>query len=473
LATLQTKSSQFMQPLSFKNRIAFYNLISAAMLILIVFGIIYFIVSLSVNRDINSDLALEIKYHQQYVSKQKGQNLLLVEPGEWGEVEHNEIEINPIFVQIFDAKGKFFQKSPNLKEENLKFGLVNEELHFEDTYLAGIPIRQVQAPLLNNGKTMGYAVIAMSVEEPVRVLYNLKVVLFITFPIVIFALFFTTRFIAGRSIKPALSIISTTSRITNSNLSERINLPRNKDELFILSSSINQLLDRIENAVLRERKFTSDASHELRTPLAVIQGTLEVLIRKTRESSEYEDKIKFCISEVNRLNDLADQLLLLARFENQKAAISAERIAVDEIILQILERYSSRITAKNIAVSFDFKEHFWIHSDGYLTSVVLENLLSNAVKYSRQDGKIVITLTEEPGTTSCTIIDTGIGISTENLQQIYNEFYRVENLEQNAPKGTGLGLSIVKRLCELLQATLKIESVIEKGTTAIVTFNKQ
>lgn len=461
-----------MLPFSFKNRIAFYNLISAALLILIVFGIIYFIVSLSVNQDINNDLDVEINHHQYYVAKQKTQNVLLVEPGEWDEVEHNEIEINPIFVQVFDANGKFFQKSPNLKDEDLKFDAVNQKIHFEDTFLAGIPIRQVQAPLINNDKTIGYAVIAMSVEEPVRVLNNLKIVLFITFPIVIFALFFITRIIAGRSIKPAVNIISTTSRITNSNLSERIELPKNKDELFELSSSINQLLDRIENAVIRERKFTSDASHELRTPLAVIQGTLEVLIRKPRESSEYEEKIKYCISEVNRLNDLADQLLLLARFENQKAAINIEKMAIDEIILQILERYSSRITAKNIAVSFDFQKHFWINSDAYLTSVILENLLSNAVKYSSQNGKIVIVLTEESNTISCAVIDSGIGISTENLKKIYDEFYRVENLEENAAKGTGLGLSIVKRLSALLQATLKMESDTEKGTTATVIFNK-
>jgi len=461
-----------MLPFSFKNRIAFYNLISAALLILIVFGIIYFIVSLSVNQDINNDLDVEINHHQYYVAKQNTQNVLLVEPGEWDEVEHNEIEINPIFVQIFDANGKFFQKSPNLKDEDLKFDGINQKIHFEDTFLAGIPIRQVQAPLINNDNTIGYAVIAMSVEEPVRVLNNLKIVLFITFPIVIFALFFITRIIAGRSIKPAVNIISTTRRITNSNLSERIELPRNRDELFELSSSINQLLDRIENAVIRERKFTSDASHELRTPLAVIQGTLEVLIRKPRESSEYEEKIKYCIREVNRLNDLADQLLLLARFENQKAAINIEKIAIDEIILQILERYSSRIASKNIAVSFDFQKHFWINSDAYLTSVILENLLSNAVKYSNQNGKIVIVLSEESSTISCAVIDNGIGISTENLKKIYDEFYRVENLKENAAKGTGLGLSIVKRLSALLQATLKIESDTEKGTVATLIFKK-
>lgn len=460
-----------MLPFSFKNRIAFYNLISAASLILMVFGIIYFIISLSVNYDINKNLDIEIQHHQKFVSSQNERNVLLVEPGEWNESEHNEIDINPIFVSIFDKNGNRNEKSPNLKEENLKYYPDKKEITYIDNFLANIPIRQAQAPLLNNDKIKGYVVIAMSIEQPVRVLANLKTVLFIAYPIVLFVLFFITRFIAGRSIEPAIEIIKTTSRITNSNLSERIVLPKNKDELFELSSSINQLLDRIEDAVVRERKFTSDASHELRTPLAIIQGTLEVLIRKPRESDEYIDKIKYCIREVNRLNDLADQLLLLARFENQKSAIKIENIAIDEIILQVLERYSSKITVKNLAIDFDFKDHFWIHSDAYLTSVIIENLISNAVKYSNENGKIKIYLEDVTDKVSCTITDNGIGISEEDLQKIYQEFFRAETQGQIV-KGTGLGLSIVKRFSALLQANLKIKSNPNEGTQIEIIFQK-
>ncbi|WP_321538772.1 histidine kinase dimerization/phospho-acceptor domain-containing protein [Flavobacterium piscinae] len=127
------------------------------------------------------------------------------------------------------------------------------------------------------------------------------------------------RFFAGRSIKPVQTIIETSNQITKDNLKTRIPLPQNKDELFVLSENINSLLNRIENAVDREKQFTSDASHELRTPLAVIKGTMEVLIRKPRNEAEYKEKIRFCIDEIDRLNTMVDQLLLLARFENQKS----------------------------------------------------------------------------------------------------------------------------------------------------------
>ena len=97
-------------------------------------------------------------------------------------------------------------------------------------------------------------------------------------------MFFIARFIAGRSIKPVTLITETSSRITKDNLKDRIILPQNKDELFVLSKTINDLLDRIENAVEREKQFTSDASHELRTPLTVLKGTLGSFDSKTKKS---------------------------------------------------------------------------------------------------------------------------------------------------------------------------------------------
>ena len=106
-----------------------------------------------------------------------------------------------------------------------------------------------------------------------------------------YCLIFNRSFFAGRSIKPVTNIIKTSSQITKDNLTTRIELPNNKDELFTLSKTINDLLERMEEAVEREKQFTSDASHELRTPLAVIKGTLEVLVRKPREKQEYEEKL--------------------------------------------------------------------------------------------------------------------------------------------------------------------------------------
>ncbi len=439
-------------------------------MILVVFTIIYFIVSTSVNFHINQDLQIEIERHQNEV-KYHGNSLHLVEDGEWEEREHREINVNPIFVQVLDNQAKFIDKSPNLYDQFLHFNFHQQE-GFHDTKIGDIDIRQVQAPLVIKDKIVGYVIIAMSLEEPKMVLKNLQITLSILFPIIMIALFFVTRWIAGRSIKPALNIIQTTSNITNNNFDQRITLPENKDELFMLSSSINELLDRIESAIVREKQFTSDASHELRTPLAVIKGTLEVLIRKPRENHEYIEKIKYSIKEVDRLNNLVDQLLLLARFENQKLVIRKEKVALDEMILQSLERFSSKIENKKVVVNFTFDKHFWAATDPYFASIIIENLLSNAIKYSEEGGVLDIVLSEEEDKIFCKIKDYGIGIAKEDLDKIYKQFYRSKATVHPAIKGSGLGLSITKKLCSLLQINLCIESIEGEGAEASLVFER-
>ena len=216
------------------------------------------------------------------------------------------------------------------------------------------------------------------------------------------------------------TIIDTSSQITKDNLKTRIPLPVNKDELYVLSQNINNLLDRVENAIEREKQFTSDASHELRTPLAVMKGTMEVLIRKPRDQKEYEEKINFCITEVDRLNHMVDQLLLLARFENQKQNIKNETIYLNAIILDNLTRFSSKIENKKLKVNTEFSEDFYIQSDNYLVSIVISNLISNAIKYSNKNGEININLVNNNNQISFSIADKGIGISPVDIDKIFS-----------------------------------------------------
>jgi signal transduction histidine kinase len=283
-------------------------------------------------------------------------------------------------------------------------------------------------------------------------------------------LFVIARLITGRSIKPISSIIETSNIITKDNLKSRIPLPQNRDELYTLSQTINNLLDRIENTIEREKQFTSDASHELRTPLTVIKGTLEVLIRKPRNQEEYQEKINFCVSEVNRLNHLVDQLLLLARFENQNKSLKIEKICLNAIILDSISRYSSIIQSKKIHISTAFIKEYYVENDGYLLSIIINNLVSNALKYSNENANLKIVITDENGIVECHIIDSGIGIPTEDLQKIFDQFYRSNSIEHTRIKGSGLGLSIVKRLCALLHIDIKITSKENIGTTAFLSF---
>jgi signal transduction histidine kinase len=461
-----------MKLLSFKNRIALNYIVGTGLLVLAVFSAIYFIVKLTVYNHIDENLNIEVQDHLKEVKVENGV-VIMMDAEEWEEREHNSVDVNPVFVQFLDLNKKIIEKSPNLKNEKLVFH--NNKDHFQlfDTKLLGNKIRQIQVPLHLHSKKIGYLIIAMSLSDSSKVLDNLMDTLLVTFPIILLILFFLARFFAGRSIKPINDIIQTSNIITKDNLKTRIPLPKTRDELYTLSKTINNLLNRIEDAIEREKQFTSDASHELRTPLTVIKGTLEVLIRKPRDSREYEDKINYCINEVDHLNMLVDQLLTMARFENQKHQINAENVYLNAVILDVLTLNSEKINSKKLKVKFDAGQDYYTYSDNFLIITILRNIISNSLKYTKDGGEVSVFLSKEGDRTICRISDNGIGIVKSDLEMIFNPFFRSNYTEHPEIKGVGLGLSIVKRITEQLDIQFKIESIIEVGTTVILGFKEE
>lgn len=459
-----------MTSLSFKNRIALNYIVGTGLLVLAVFSAIYFIVKLTVYNHIDENLNIEVQDHLKELKIENGV-VIFMDAEEWEEREHNSVDVNPVFVQFLDLNKKIIEKSPNLKNEKLVFHESGDYFQLFDTQLLGNKIRQIQVPLDLKSKRIGYLIIAMSLSDSSKVLDNLMDTLMITFPIILFILFFLARFFAGRSIKPINDIIQTSKIITKDNLTARIPLPKTRDELFTLSKTINNLLNRIEDAIEREKQFTSDASHELRTPLTVIKGTLEVLIRKPRDSKEYEEKINYCINEVDHLNSLVDQLLMMARFENQKQNIHRETVYLNAVILDVLTLNSEKIKTGKLNVVLETPDDFYTYSDTFLVVTILRNIISNAVKYSKTASEIKISLSREKDKINCTISDQGIGIAKKDLESILNPFFRSDSLNHSEIKGTGLGLFIVKRMTDLLQIKFKIESEIGKGTKVLLVFD--
>lgn len=458
-----------MLQLSFKNRIAFHYIITTGLLIFLVFFAIYYSVKISVYSHINDNIKDEVKKHLTEIEI-KNNKIGLIHDNEWREREHNTVAVNPVFIQFYDKYGLIAEKSPNLKIQTLNFNPKIADNEIFETKLVRKSIRQIQVPIYKNGIKKGYLLVAMSIEDSKMVLYNLLKILIFAYPLILLILFVIARLIAGRSIKPISAIINTSNVITKDNLKSRIPLPQNRDELYVLSQTINNLLNRIESTIEREKQFTSDASHELRTPLTVIKGTLEVLIRKPRDENEYRNKINFCINEVDRLNHLVNQLLLLARFEDQKQSIKIENTHLNALILDSISRFSNKISLKKIRISSQFNKEYYLQSDGYLLTIIINNLISNAIKYSKDNSNIIIEIKEDNGSLECLITDFGIGIPAKDLEKIFDQFYRSKSTEQSDIKGSGLGLSIVKRLCMLLNINIKITSEETIGTTVILRF---
>jgi signal transduction histidine kinase len=461
-----------MQQLSFKNRIASLYIITTALLIAVVFFVIYFSVSFSVYSHVNDDIQSESAKHLTEIAVSNS-NFHLIHKNEWMEREHNTIDVNPVFVQFIDENKQLVEKSPNLKRSNLQF---NSQIPFSQLFdykLEGKSIRQIQLPIYQEKKIVGYLMVAMSLENSYMVLNDLLEVLLIAYPSILVILFIIARLIAGRSIKPINSIITTSNVITKDNLKSRISLPKTKDELYVLSKTINNLLNRLETAIEREKQFTSDASHELRTPLTVIKGTLEVLVRKPRTTIEYEEKINFCVTEVDRLNHLVDQLLLLARYENENQSLKIESVHLNRVLENAIARQLVLIESKGIQIIPSFEGDIYFDADLHLFSIIIDNLISNALKYSKENSKTEILLKKRNNQIECIISDSGIGIPKADLEKVFQPFFRSKAIHHPEIKGIGIGLSIVQRLCSLLSIEVKITSEEGIGTKVILTMTNK
>ncbi len=450
----------------FKKRIAIFNTIAVAITTFIVFVVIYYVVSFSSFQHLDNDIKAEMEEVFNNINWEND-SIQINKMPEWDEAEHQQIEVNPTFIQIVNIDGKAIFKSINLQDDYLLIHPNNNKTSFYNTTINTQKIRQGQFPIINkNKKTIGYLTIGVSQEESSSVLHNLFIVLSFTYLILVFVLYLIMYYVASKAIKPVQKLIQSASQINESNISSRLPLPNNKDEIYKLATTFNDLLNRIENSIEQQKQFTADASHEMRTPLTIIKGTLEVLLRKERTREQYEKKINEVITQTDRLSYLFDQLLQLARAESNNTIIKKEKIILKEKIDHLING-GDLLLNKN-QIKYNIPSNCVVFADAALLDRILENIISNAIKYNTPNGNITFEWNEKSN--SLLIKDEGIGISKDQQPYLFNRFYRADNSRSSEIKGNGLGLSIVKKLCELQHIKISVESAENKGTSFTLQF---
>lgn len=471
--------------LSLRNRIALYYTIATAVLLALVFILVFFTVERVVFNHFDEELDREVSeiLEKQSHGRSDVWNFDISDDDshsdEGGDHHHergddeNRDEDDEEFVQLVSQTGKVIARSANLAGDTLAFQSGGQQKRFRTSAAGRLAVRQVQVPLADSkGKIEGYLLAAVPVRDAVTILGDLKQVLLLSYPAIILTLFILTRVIAGRSIRPVEEVIASAEKITRENLDRRIPLPRNQDELYRLSATINALLERLQDAFQREKQFTSDASHELKTPLASLKGTLEVLVRKPREREHYEERILFCLKELDRMSRLIDQLLMLARYESSGIKAHMEPVDPGCHIRETIERMRSHALQKNIPISFTGPESCMVSADPAMLDMIFENILSNAIKYSPSGSTVAVTLSNSTGSVLCSIVDNGIGIPEEKLSRVFERFYRVDESRNSGTGGFGLGLAIVKKLADLQQIAVSVKSRKNQGTSVELRFPK-
>lgn len=454
--------------LSFKKRIATYNLIAIAVLTAIAFVVIYGVVYYTSYKHLDEDIITEKNEVFANLDWDDDQIIMNKMP-EWEEAEHSQIEVNPTFIQIVDLKGNTIFKSINLQDSHFLFNPKNKSTVFYNETINNQKIRQGQFPVFNNNhKIIGQLTIGVSQQESYNVLHNLLIVLILTYCVILSILYFIMSFVASKAIAPIHQLVDSASQIDYTNINSRLPLPENQDEIHQLATTINQLLNRLENSFYQQKQFTSDASHEMQTPLAAIKGIIEVLLRKPRTAEHYEVKMQEVLHQTNRLSQLHNQLLQLARLESSVLIANKEPVILYTAIGKSIKNNESLLTKNTIHIHNNIPQEAVVFADILLLEMILDNLISNAIKYNKTDGNIYISWNSSDQILC--VEDDGIGIEADKLPLLFNRFYRVDDSRNSQIPGNGIGLSIVKRLCEVQNIILTVNSVKDQGTSFCLQF---
>lgn len=454
--------------LSFKKRIAIYNLTAIASLTAIAFVAIYAVVYYTSYQHLDEDIISE-KEEVFNNLDWRGDQIIMNKMPEWEEAEHKQLEVNPTFLQIVDIKEHTIFKSANLQKNHFLFNPKIYKTTFYNTTIDNQRIRQGQFPIFNeNNKIIGHLTIGVSQQESYNVLYNLLIILCLTYTIMLGTLYTIISFVASKAIAPVNELINTAAKINERNINSRLTLPENEDEIHQLATTINELLNRLEFSMHQQKQFTADASHEMHTPLTAIKGTVEVLLRKKRTPEQYELKMKEVLIQTDRLSLLFDQLLQLARLESNNIVAKKENIILKEVIEKIINTHQSAIQKNNIKVQIFIPEDCIVIANASFLERILNNIIVNAIKYNHLNGIIFCEWNDNKK--SLNIKDEGIGVSKKQLPYLFNRFFRADNSRSSHIPGNGLGLSIVKKLCDLQNIKITVESIEEKGTCFILEF---
>jgi heavy metal sensor kinase len=271
-------------------------------------------------------------------------------------------------------------------------------------------------------------------------------------------------FVARRSLAPVAAMAEQAKKITSESLAERLPNPNPHDELGKLAAVFNQTLQRLENSFAELKRFTADASHELRTPLTALRTVGEVALRQGNDPTALRETIGSMLEEAQRLNDLIESLLTLARMESGKKSVKREALKLSELTTEIRDSLGVLAAEKQQTIEVLGDNALTVTADRLLLRQALMNIVHNAIRYGSAGTRISICTSLRDGNACVEVADKGPGIPSEHLPRIFERFYRVDKARSRTEGGHGLGLAIAKWSVEHQGGRLEVESELGKGS---------
>ena len=287
-------------------------------------------------------------------------------------------------------------------------------------------------------------------------------------PLLAFLAVFGGYWITRRALKPLDDICDQAELINGgSDLTRRIEIRNESAETRRLADTFNQMFERLYTSFESEKQFTSDVSHELRTPIAVILAECEYALGETEEA-EWREALEVIGRQGNRMSELVEELLTFSRMDRGTLKLQMRRLNLTELVGEVC-REQARIRREDIKLHLELEPDVQAEGDEKLLARMVANLVVNAYKYGREPGNVWVRLYHENGRAALSVRDDGIGIRKEELDLIWNRFYRADNA-RNDSSSAGLGLSMVREIARLHRAEIKVFSEIQKGSVFLILF---
>jgi heavy metal sensor kinase len=272
------------------------------------------------------------------------------------------------------------------------------------------------------------------------------------------------RWVCGRALLPVRRMAAAARVMDAKEFDRRLPVTANGDELQDLGVSFNTLLDRLQEAFERQRRFTGEASHQLRTPLAVILGQVEVALRRPRDAEEYQRVLTTVQAKADHLRRIVEALLFLARADADARLPERERLELRDWLPALVGTWSAHPRFADLACAADAAGPCPVLAQAALLGELLQILLDNAAKYSAASTPIAVRLRREGQEVCVEVEDHGCGIAEADLAHLFRPFFRSAEARRRGVEGVGLGLAIARRLAEAFGGKLAVRSREGQGS---------
>ncbi len=369
------------------------------------------------------------------------------------------------FIQI-SRKGKIIFKSASLFKHQLSFQNKTEKMQLFDYRDSTLSESSIRCAVANEEKFQ--IIVAFPKEHIIQTLDSLKNLYLFLAPIFLLISIFGGAIISASALSRIDRIIKKTEEITAQNLDQKIEGEHYHDEYGRLVRTMNKMIQRIKLSVDYMNQFSLSAAHELKTPLTILRGELEVSLKSTKTPAVYKEILESNYEETLRLIKIVDNLFFIAKVDHTKIQLIKSEINARQFLNQILQNLKILGKEKNISLALECDEDVQIIIDKETMQQVITNLVDNAIKYGEENQTVLLVCAKEENKILISITNKGEGIPAEELQNIFNRFYRVENSRNRKTGGIGLGLSVVKSIVEWHDGNISVESIPNGETTFTV-----